>query len=546
MSSSPPDGTWHSHEVANQVDELSDYPLFDTDLALQEGLERNSASWAAPQIQSYGEQLGRAETYALAEAANRHTPELRTFDARGRRIDKVDFHPAWDQLLAMYRSQGLVSMSFETSQRAGRWSAFAAGCYMHGQVEAGTLCPATMTQAAIPVLARDPQLAALLPQLRSTMHDPRDLPMAQKNSLWIGMGMTEKQGGSDVRANTTCATLVGGREYRLRGHKWFFSVPMSDAHLVTAQTGAGTSCFFVPRWRPDGTKNAVQIQRLKEKIGNRSNSSSEVEFLDAYGLLLGEEGRGIPTIIEMAGYTRLNCVIGSAAIMRQALVQALHYTRRRQAFGRALADQPLMQAVLADMALESEAAAVLMLRLAQGFENGERGWQRILTPAAKFWVCKRAVELSGEAIEVFGGNGYVDNGVMARLYREAPVNSIWEGSGNVMCLDVLRAFAREPEALLALLDDWRSDAEPTLRAEADSLQTLLSGDPGALEAQARLLCQRLVLLAQAVLLRRHSPAFLADAFIASRLGTQAGRVYGALPTGGLDVAAILRRALPAS
>lgn len=546
MSSSPPDGTWHSQEVENQVDELSDYPLFDTDLALQEGLERNSASWAAPQIQSYGEQLGRAETYALAEAANRHTPELRTFDARGRRIDKVDFHPAWDQLLAMYRSQGLVSMSFETSQRAGRWSAFAAGCYMHGQVEAGTLCPATMTQAAIPVLARDPQLAALLPKLRSTMHDPRDLPMAQKNSLWIGMGMTEKQGGSDVRANTTCATLVGGREYRLRGHKWFFSVPMSDAHLVTAQTGAGTSCFFIPRWRPDGTKNAVQIQRLKEKIGNRSNSSSEVEFLDAYGLLLGEEGRGIPTIIEMAGYTRLNCVIGSAAIMRQALVQALHYTRRRQAFGRALADQPLMQAVLADMALESEAAAVLMLRLAQGFENGERGWQRILTPAAKFWVCKRAVELSGEAIEVFGGNGYVDNGVMARLYREAPVNSIWEGSGNVMCLDVLRAFAREPEALLALLDDWRSDAEPTLRAEADSLQTLLSGDPGALEAQARLLCQRLVLLAQAVLLRRHSPAFLADAFIASRLGTQAGRVYGALPTGGLDVAAILRRALPAS
>ena len=541
MSSSIRSSAWQTHEIANQVDELSDYPLFDTDPALQEGLQRNGAAWAFAQMQAYGEQLGRAETYALADAANRHTPELRTFDARGRRIDKVDFHPAWDQLLALYRGQGLVSLSFEETQRPGRWSAFAAGFYLHGQVEAGTLCPATMTQAAIPVLARDPDLAALLPQLRNCMHDPRDLPIGQKNSLWIGMGMTEKQGGSDVRANTTRATPVGGREYSLRGHKWFFSVPMSDAHLVTAQTEAGASCFFVPRWRPDGTKNTVQIQRLKEKIGNRSNSSSEVEFLDAYGVLVGEEGRGIPTIIEMAGYTRLNCVIGSAALIRQALVQALHYTRRRRAFGRTLAEQPLMQSVLVDMALESEAAALLMLRLAQGFENGERGWQRILTPAAKFWVCKRAVELTGEAIEVFGGNGYVDSGVMARLYREAPVNSIWEGSGNVMCLDVLRAFAREPEALLALLDDWRSDAEPALRAEADALQALLGGEPAALEPQARLLCQRLVLLAQAVLLRRHSPAFVADAFIASRLDSGAGRVYGALDIAGFDVSRIWER-----
>ncbi|MDI4634909.1 acyl-CoA dehydrogenase family protein [Pelomonas sp. V22] len=542
MSSSNDEG--RTHEVTNQVDELSGYSLLATDPALQQGLERQGAAWALPQLQAYGEQLGRAETYALAEQANRHTPELRTHDARGRRIDRVDFHPAWDQLLALYRGQGLVSRSFEEAERAGRWSAFAAGFYLHGQVEAGTLCPATMTQAAIPVLARDPQLAALLPQLRSTLHDPRDLPMAQKHSLWIGMGMTEKQGGSDVRANTTRATPLGGREYSLRGHKWFFSVPMSDAHLVTAQTEAGVSCFFVPRWRPDGTKNTVQIQRLKDKIGNRSNSSSEVEFLDAHGLLVGEEGRGIPTIIEMAGYTRLNCVIGSAAILRQALVQALHYTRHRRAFGRRLAEQPLMQSVLADMALESEAATVLMLRLAQGFENGERGWQRILTPAAKFWVCKRAIEFTGEAIEVFGGNGYVDNGVMVRLYREAPVNSIWEGSGNVMCLDVLRAFAREPEALLALLDDWRSDAEPVLRAEADVLQTLLTGDPALLEPQARLLCQRLVLLAQAVLLRRHSPAVVADAFIASRIAAPSGRVYGALQLDPAAIAPLLQRAFP--
>ncbi len=542
MSSSSDEG--QTHEVTNQVDELSGYSLLATDPALQQGLERQGAAWALPQLQAYGEQLGSAETHALAEQANRHVPELRTHDARGRRIDRVEFHPAWDQLLALYRGQGLVSLSFEEAERTGRWSAFAAGFYLHGQVEAGTLCPATMTQAAIPVLARDPQLAALLPQLRSPLHDPRDLPIAQKHSLWIGMGMTEKQGGSDVRANTTRAMPLDGREYSLRGHKWFFSVPMSDAHLVTAQTEAGVSCFFVPRWRPDGKKNGVQIQRLKDKVGNRSNSSSEVEFLDAYGLLVGEEGRGIPTIIEMAGYTRLNCVIGSAAIMRQALVQALHYTRHRRAFGRRLAEQPLMQAVLADLALESEAATVLMLRLAQGFEHGERGWQRLLTPAAKFWVCKRAVEFCGEAIEVFGGNGYVDNGVMARLYREAPVNSIWEGSGNVMCLDMLRAFAREPEILLALLNDWRSDSEPLLRAEAAGLQQQLRGDPALLEPQARLLCQRLVLLAQAVLLRRHSPGFVADAFIASRIQAPGGRVYGALPLDQAAIAPLLQRAFP--
>ncbi|MDM4767949.1 acyl-CoA dehydrogenase family protein [Pelomonas sp. SE-A7] len=539
---------WPTHEVANQVDELSGYNLFASDPALQEGLQRSGADWAAAQFHGYGETLGSAETYALADAANRHAPELHSFDARGRRIDRVEFHPAWDQLLAMYRGQGLVGLAFEPEARPGRWAAFAAGFYLHGQAEAGTLCPATMTQAAIPVLARDPQLAALLPQLRSPMHDPRDLPIAQKNSLWIGMGMTEKQGGSDVRANSTVATPLGGaggREYSLRGHKWFFSVPMSDAHLVTAQTEAGVSCFFVPRWRPDGSKNPVQVQRLKDKIGNRSNSSSEVEFLGAWGQLVGEEGRGIPTIIEMAGYTRLNCVIGSAALMRQALVQALHYSRRREAFGRRLAEQPLMRSVLADLALESEAALQLSLRLAQGFENGERAWQRILAPAAKLWVCKRAVEFCGEAIEVFGGNGYVDNGVMARLYREAPVNSIWEGSGNVMALDLLRAFAREPQELLALLDQWQSEAEPLLQGEIEALRRQLTGDPTPLEAQARWLGQRLVLLAQAMLMRKHAPAFMADAFIATRFASRdGGRIYGALDLRAFDVAAILERAFP--
>lgn len=544
-----------THEVFNQFDELSDYNPFAGDLALREGLARHDAEWAAGQLETFGELLGRSSTFALADAANRHTPELRTHDARGRRIDVVEFHPSWHALLAIYRAQGLISLSFEPGDRPGRWSAFAAGCYLHGQIEAGSLCPATMTQAAIPVLAKEPALAHLLPKLFSREHDPRDLPIARKDSVWIGMGMTEKQGGSDVRANTTTATPLGaggrGGEYSLRGHKWFFSVPMSDAHLVVARTmdgPGGPSCFFVPRWRPDGTKNAVLIQRLKSKIGNRSNSSSEVEFDDAWGLMVGEEGRGIPTIIEMAGYTRLNCVIGSAALMRQAVVQCLHYARRRQAFGKPLAEQPLMQTVLADLALESEAATALMLRLARAFESDdpvERAWQRIVTPAAKFWVCKRAVELAGEAIEVFGGNGYVDDGPLARLYREAPVNSIWEGSGNVMCLDVLRAVAREPQAAFAWLDAQADGSEPLLAQAIAAVRALLQGDPSALEAQGRRLAQTLVLIAQAALLRRHAPAFVADAFLRSRLGDgQAGRVFGAFDPQGLAIGDILQRAYP--
>jgi len=545
---------WQTHEISNQVDELSNYNLLASDAALQEGLLRADAGWAMAQLSNYGGRLGSAETLALADDANRHTPELHTHDRRGRRIDEVQFHPSWHALMAMYRAEGLISMSF-TEPRAGRWSAFAAGFYLHGQIEAGTLCPATMTQAAIPVLQKEPALyAALGDKLSATSYDARDLPLAEKASIWVGMGMTEKQGGSDVRSNTTTATPVGpggrGAEYALRGHKWFFSAPMCDAHLVVARTEAGPSCFYVPRWRPDGSKNPVLIQRLKSKVGNRSNSSSEVEFQDAYGLMLGEEGRGIPTIIEMATNTRLNCVIGSAAIMRQALVQALHYTRRRQAFGRLLAEQAMMRSVLVDLALESEAAAVLMLRLARAFEwadtaASERAWQRIMTPAAKFWVCKRAVELSGEAMEVFGGNGYVDEGPMARLYREAPVNSIWEGSGNVMCLDVLRALAREPEAAFTLLDECCAglQGDAVVLAEAQSLRTMLAGAPQELEGLGRLFCQRLVLLAQASLLRQHSPGYVADAFIASRFGSQSGRVYGALDTRGMDASALLQRAL---
>jgi len=552
----------HTHEITNQVDELSGYSLLDTDPALKEALARVGAQAFLPGLSDYATRLGRAETFAIAERINRVTPTLDSFDKRGRRIDRVEFDAGWHELLAMYRGADLVAMPFREDPRTGlpapgRWAAWAAGFYLHGQVEAGTLCPATMTQASIPVLHREPALwDRLRDQLFSTEYDRRDVPLDQKRSIWLGMGMTEKQGGSDVRANTTRAEPVGaggrGGEYRLTGHKWFFSAPMCDAHLVVAKTPDGApGCFFVPRWRPDGTKNAVNIQRLKDKVGNRSNSSSEVEFEDAYGVLMGEEGRGIPTIIEMATYTRLNCVVGSAAMLRQALTQALHYTRHRRAFGKRLVEQPLMRAVLADLTLESEAAMQLSLRLAQAFEHQddprERTWMRLVTPAAKFWVCKRAVELTGEAMEVLGGNGYIDNGVMARLFREAPVNSIWEGSGNVMCLDVMRAVARDPQAFLALLDEFDEalSGDPGARAELDALRAMLATPPEQLEALGRRFASRLVLLAQAALLREHAPAFVADAFIGSRFDAHWGAVVGAHDSEGVNVDGLLQRAFPA-
>jgi putative acyl-CoA dehydrogenase len=415
------------------------------------------------------------------------------------------------------------------------------------------------------VLQREPALfATLRDKLYAREHDPRDVPLKQKSSAMIGMGMTEKQGGSDVRSNQTRAysTAGSGRgaAYRLVGHKWFFSAPQCDAHLVLGRTDEheGLSCFYVPRFAPDGRKNNVQIQRLKDKLGNRSNASSEVEFLDAFGIMIGDEGRGVPTIIEMANYTRLDCVIGSAALMRAALVQAIHHARHRSAFGRHLADQPLMRNVLADLALESEAATVLFMRLARAFEEStdaastslaERAWRRIVTPAAKYWVCKRALEFTGEAMEVWGGNGYVETGPMARFYREAPVNSIWEGSGNVMCLDVLRAMEREPEAAQALFAAWQADAQahPALSAALGKLAATLNGPAEHHEASARRIAQQVVLIAQATLLLKHAPGEVAEAFIATRLADgcgESGRVYGTLPAR-FDHVVIIERAFPA-
>ncbi len=548
---------------ANQFADLVDFNLLECDPALKESLARTHANWAVDSLRDQAQQLGTAQTFALAELANRHTPELHRLDSRGQRINTVEFHPAWHQLLRMYRERGLVSLPFALPQQQGRWTAWAAGFYLHGQVEQGTLCPATMTQACIPLLQREPSLwSALGDKLMSNAYDERDVPIADKRSIWIGMGMTERQGGSDVRANTTLAVARGaggrGATYVLNGHKWFYSAPSSDAHLVVARMDSEDGplgCFFVPRWDSDGHRNGVNIQRLKGKVGNRSNASSEVEFDHAEGILIGEEGRGIPTIIEMATYTRLNCVLGSAAIMRSATVQAMAYARQRSAFGRHLAEQPLMRSVLADLALESEAALHLSMRLAEAYEqDADRGdplaraWKRVMTPAAKFWVCKRAVEFTGEAMEVFGGNGYVNESIVARLFREAPVNSIWEGSGNVMCLDVLRALSREREALQALFEDFTQAArdEPRIARALHELHALFTAPPDQLEAIARLLVQRLVLLAQACLLLRHAPAFVSDAFIATRLAspTGMGGVIGALDARSIDIDRLLERALP--
>jgi putative acyl-CoA dehydrogenase len=552
-----------THEVTNQTSPLERYNALATDPALVGAIQREGAAWHLDALTRDGLALTHPDVLALADLANRHAPEHHPFNARGERVDAIEFHPAWHTLLSMLREQGLHSLPFETAMpKPGAMAARAAGYFLHAQLESGSLCPLTMTFASIPVLQQEPVLyASLQAQLLSRQHDPRDIPLgAGKQSMMIGMGMTEKQGGSDVRSNRThaLATGAGGRggEYRLIGHKWFFSAPQCDAHLVLARTGESLqesgpiSCFYVPRFAPDGSKNAVQVQQLKDKLGNRSNVSSEVEFLDAYGVMIGDEGRGVPTIIEMANFTRLDCVIGSAALMRAALIQAVHHARHRRVFGAKLIDQPLMRNVLADLALESEAATMLFMRLAGAFENSERpeerAWRRIVTPAAKFWVCKRALEFTGEAMEVWGGNGYVETGPMARFYREAPVNSIWEGSGNVMCLDVLRAFEREPDAARALLDSWQAVASEH-RVLGEALKTLLAmlrGDPATREASARGIAQQLVLTAQGVLLAQHAPADVAAAFIETRLGDARGsanRVYGTLPAT-LDFSAVIERA----
>lgn len=545
---------WQTHEVSNQFDELQNYNLFSTDQVLQEILQRYG-SQDQQRLIEFAQIVGSTEYYQYADLANRHTPELHSFDARGRRQDFLEFHPAWHKWMGLNRQFDTHAYPFNHSNSSSKWVDWAARFFLSGQVEAGNLCPNSMTMGSIPLIQNEPKLWAKIGEkLLSNEYDERDVPISQKKSIWMGMGMTEKQGGSDVRANETFAIPVAesgrGQSYLLTGHKWFFSAPMCDAHLVVAKTEQdGLACFFVPRWLDDGTKNTIQVQRLKDKVGNRSNSSSEVEFKNAWGIMIGEAGRGIPTIIEMANYTRLTCSVGSSAMLRQALVQCIAYTRQRKAFGKHLAEQPLMQAVLTDLALETEAAMQLSFHLAHCYENDDElslAWKRIMTPAAKFWVCKRAVELTGEMMEVFGGNGYVDTGIMARLFKEAPVNTIWEGSGNVMCLDVLRAIQRDRESIEILFKSFAEVAsqDVVLQNELQVLFKLFSSlQADELQFMARGLVSRLVILAQAILLKQYAPDFVAHAFIQSRYSEFHGRVVGMVDSKTVDVERILERAL---
>ncbi len=535
----------------NQAPPLEDYNLYTADLALQEAVRRADAGWAEGWLAEFGARLGRPETIALGAAANRNPPVLHTHDRFGNRRDEVEFHPAYHKLMALGFGAGLHSSPW-AEPRAGAPAARAAAYVLYGQVESGTQCPMTMTYASIAVLAKHaasvPGVADVwLPRLYARRYDPRFAPIRNKAGASIGMGMTEKQGGSDVRSNTSRAEPAGGGAYRITGHKWFFSAPMCDAFLVLAQAPGGLTCFFLPRHLDDGSRNALRLVRLKDKLGNRSNASAEVEFEQALAWRVGEEGRGVATILEMVNYTRLDCAVGSSALMRQALVQAIHHARHREAFGRRLVEQPLMRNVLADLALESEAATALALRLAAAYdrtEAHEQALRRLLTPAAKYWICKRLAPFAQEAMEVLGGNGYVEDSMMPRIYREAPVNSIWEGSGNVMCLDVMRAATRNGESVAALFGELDAARGGDARLDAFVAQLARDlDDPASREAVARRLAERIALAVQAALLVRHAPNEVADAFCASRLAGDAGGCFGTLPAG-TAFARIIERAWP--
>ena len=538
----------HAGTASNQPPEFAPRDLWTTDAPLREAVEREGAAAFCSHLATYGALAG-GELYSLAFEANRDRPRLRTHDRFGERIDRVEFHPHYHELMRHAIAGGVTSLSWN-DRRPGAHVARAALSYLHYQAESGTSCPLTMTHAAVPALRREPALAEWAAKATATVYDPADVPIARKRGVTIGMGMTEKQGGSDVRANLTRATPLGDDGgYVLSGHKWFFSAPMSDAFLVLAQAPGGLGCFLLPRWRPDGTRSGLRLMRLKDKLGDWSNASSEVEFEDAWALRIGEEGRGVPVIIEMVMLTRLDCMLGSSGLMRMALAQALHHARHRRTFGKRLVEHALMRNVLADLALEAEAALALSMRVARAVDAApgdatEAAFARIATAVGKYWICKRAPGFVAEALECLGGNGYVEEALLARLYRQAPLNSIWEGSGNIQCLDVLRALGREPasgQALLAELDA-ASGLDQHLEAATVQLRALLA-DPGNLpEAGARPLVAQLAMALQAsVLLRAGSPA--AGPFCRSRLGEGAGGAFGTLPAD-VGFSALLERVLP--
>jgi len=546
------DAPRNPHEVFNQTPPLQDFNAFDCDAALNEGVVRAGAGFALAQLSEYGARTGSAEVTGWGFEANAFPPRLASHDRNGRRIDLVEYHESYHRLMSMALTAGLHSAPW-AAPRTGAHAARAALVYLQAQVDAGHGCPLTMTFAAVPALKLAPALALeWLPRILAKAYDPRNVPYFEKAAVTIGMGMTEKQGGSDVRANTTRAARTGSDRcadtYELVGHKWFTSAPMCDAFLMLAQTTNGLTCFLVPRWRPDGSKNGVELQRLKPKMGNVSNASSEIELSDAFAWRVGDEGRGVRTIIEMVAMTRFDCMLGSAASQRQGAAQAIHHARHRAAFGRKLIDQPLMKNVLADLQLEVEGSLALALRMAQALDEpeseSERDLLRIGLPVGKYWICKRSPQHAYEAMECLGGNGVIEEFITARLYRDAPINAIWEGSGNIQALDVLRALAKTPgvEAAWVAELDKGLGAHPTLDAAVERVKAALLAkeDP---ESGARDLADQLALTMQGSLLAQSGDRAVADAFVASRLGSRSDRNYGSLPRG-LDVDAIIARGDP--
>ncbi|HEX5705719.1 MAG TPA: isovaleryl-CoA dehydrogenase [Pyrinomonadaceae bacterium] len=544
----PPD------EVFNQPPPLEDYNSFAEDAPLREALRREGGAWAEESVNEFGALMGSRETLRLGEAANRNPPTLRTHDRFGNRLDEVEFHPAWHELLRIGIANRHHSLPW-TTPRAGAHVARAALNMLRHQVDEGASCPLTMTFAVVPSLRLQPELSdEWLPRVLSEEYDARFVPAHLKRGALFGMALTERQGGSDVRANTTRAVPAStregaGAEYLLEGHKWFCSAPMCDAFLTLAQVPKGLSCFLLPRLLPDGTRNGFQLQRLKDKLGNRSNASSEVEFRGARAWMVGDEGRGVQTIIEMVRHTRLDCAFGSAATARRAVAEALHTCAHRRAFGKRLAEQPLMRNVLADLCVESEAMTALSLRLARGFDEspedeGQRLFTRLATAVGKYWITRRAVAVVSEALECTGGNGYVEESPLARLYRDVPLNSIWEGSGNVQCLEMLRALRKDAGTLEMTLSEIRAARGGDRRLDefTDALERELA-DTSRLEERARRLAERLALALQGSLLVRHAPREVADAFCASRLAGDAGLAFGTLPAD-TDFERIIERARP--
>jgi putative acyl-CoA dehydrogenase len=552
-------------KIFNQPPPFAEVDLYAIDAALADAVAAFGAPAEAPALSAFGRRWGSADMLEHGRLANIHPPTLHVFDAAGRRRDEIEFHPSYHHLMRESIAAGLTAMTWRDDggrAPAPAEVARAARYYMVAQVENGHMCPVTMTRAAVAALAAEPGLAgAALPLIVSRRYDAAFRPWQEKSGITLGMGMTEKQGGTDVRANTTLA-VASGEALLLTGHKWFLSAPMSDAFLVLAQAQRGLTCFLLPRFRPDGTANALRLLRLKDKLGNRSNASAEVEFEDAFAWRVGEAGRGVRTIIEMVQLTRLDCAIASAGLMRGALSRAMHHARHRNVFGRRLSDAPLMRCVLAGLAVEVEGAVAAVMRLARAYDLAagdarEAAWARLLTPAIKYWVCKAAPVLIGEAMECLGGNGYVEDNGLARLYREAPVNGIWEGSGNVVCLDVMRVLARERDAATAVLDDLRNEVRDLPGGAAAIEEIIRLGsitstgsaardgtESGAAESHARALTERLAVVAAAAACKESAPSAIAEAFARTHFLPRATATFGTEPLGDVEVTMLLARVLP--